>query len=177
MLREQGLIHIICGDGKGKTTAAVGLCIRAAGRNQKVLIARFLKNEDSGELNILKQIEPITLIHASKFFGFTWEMSVECKKEATEYYTMIFHTIVEKAVKDEYDLLVLDEIMAAVNYGFVDGNHVMQFLQNKPKKLEVVLTGRNPSKELCEIADYISEIKKVKHPFESGISARVGIEY
>lgn len=172
-----GLIHIICGDGKGKTTAAIGLSVRAAGRNHKVLIARFLKSNDSGELNTLEKIEQITVLPVTKFFGFTWQMNEEQKLEAKEYYNDTLKEAISLASKGEYDLLILDEILSVYNYDFVEHSVLIDFLKNKPKELEVVMTGRNPQEELCELADYISEVKKVKHPYEQGVPARIGIEY
>ncbi len=177
MEKCKGLVHIICGDGKGKTTAAIGLSIRAAGRKKKVLIAQFLKNDDSGELVILNQIEEITIMPIEKFFGFTWQMSDEQKREAKDYYNAMFQTVIQKVTEEEYDLLVLDEIHAAYEYGFVDHISLINFLTSKPDHLEVVMTGRNPAQELCEKADYISEVKKIKHPYEKGVPARKGIEF
>jgi len=177
MEKKNGLIHIICGDGKGKTTAAVGLGVRAAGRNQKVLIARFLKSNDSGELNILNQVSEITVLPATRTFGFTWNMTEELRAEAVKYYNDYLAETITKAVDGAYDLLILDEIMSAYNYDFVDHNVLLQFLQTKPAGLEVVMTGRDPKEELRELADYISEVKKIKHPFEQGVPARIGIEY
>ena len=128
---KKGLIHIYCGDGKGKTTAAMGLAIRAAGREKKVFITQFLKSGKSGE--IIK--------------------------------------------KNEYDLLILDEIIATINNGFIELEEVVNFLKNKPDTLEVVMTGRDPKEELIEIANYVTEMKCIKHPFREGIPSRIGIEF
>lgn len=177
MKNGTGLIHIICGDGKGKTTAAIGLSVRAAGRNQKVLIARFLKSNDSGELITLEKIEQITVIPVTKYFGFTWQMNDEQKVEAKEYYNDTLKQAIQVASEEEYDLLVLDEILSVYNYGFVEHEVLLHFLANKPKNLEVVMTGRDPKEEVCAFADYISEVKKVKHPYEQGVPARIGIEF
>lgn len=177
MENSKRLIHIICGDGKGKTTAAIGLSVRAAGRNQKVLIARFLKSNDSGELITLEKIEQITVLPVTKFFGFTWQMNEEQIQEAKEYYNDTLKQAIFLAAEEEYDLLILDEILSVYNYGFIEHAILLDFLANKPKKLEVVMTGRDPKEELCDLADYISEVKKVKHPFEQGVPARIGIEY
>lgn len=177
MENKNGLIHIICGDGKGKTTAAIGLSIRAAGRDQKVLIARFLKSEDSGEVNILKKIDGIKVLPVEKFFGFTWKMNEEQKQEAAKYYNSLLETALNMASQEKYDLLVLDEMISVYNYGFVEHEVILNFLTAKPEGLEVVMTGRNPAEELCALADYISEVKKVKHPYEKGVPARIGIEY
>lgn len=176
-MTSNGLIHIYCGDGKGKTTASLGLSIRAAGRGQNVLIVRFLKTDDTGELPSLARIPNIEVTPCDRSFGFTFQMDEETMVEAKRYYRNRFQTASEKANSGGYDLLILDEIMSAYNYDMVEKEEVIQFLKNKPKELEVVLTGRDPARELLGLADYVSEIRKIKHPFEQGIPAREGIEY
>ncbi len=104
-------------------------------------------------------------------------MTDEQKKEARVYYSSLLDRVLEKAAKEPFDLLVLDEIMAVCNYGLVDEEKVLQFISCRPEKLEVVLTGRNPSDQLLAQADYVSEIKKIRHPYDRGINARRGIEY
>ena len=176
----KGLIHIYCGDGKGKSTAAAGLAVRAAGRGLKVLMVRFLKTDDSGEVPVLQGIPGITLVPCDKTFGFTFRMTPEEKKEAAAYYQQKFLDACRLAGqegKNQVDLLILDEIMAAVNTGMVSQEDVIRFLEEKPDHLEVVLTGRNPSEKLASLADYVSEIRAVKHPFTEGVSAREGIEF
>lgn len=173
----KGCVHIYCGDGKGKTSAAVGLAVRAAGRGKKVLIERFLKTDDSGEVPVLAAISGITVQPCDRTFGFVFRMTEEQKKEAAVYYTQRFRKTWETALRESYDVLILDEIMAACNYGMVPETEVAACLRNRPKQLEVVLTGRNPSETLLELADYVSEVCMRKHPFTNGIPAREGIEY
>ncbi len=175
-----GLVHIYCGDGKGKTSAAMGLAVRAAGCGRRVVIARFLKTDHSGEVEILKKLPEVTLIPCRKTFGFVRSMDEKTKEECAAYNRDLFFEAVELA--KNADLVVFDEIMAAVNYGMVPEKDVLDFLENRPKKgepdgLEVVFTGRNPSEALIEAADYVSEICKRKHPFDKGIMARRGVEY
>lgn len=204
-----GCVHIYCGEGKGKTTAAVGLAVRMAGRGRRVIIARFLKSENSGEVDVLRRIEGITVLACEKSFGFTWQMSEAEKAEAAEYYGTLFEKACRQAVmasgtdegaeteiksgdgeleavyakEDEGQsgscrvLLVLDELCAAVSSGFIEEQRVIDFLDTRPGNLEVVMTGRDPAKALFERADYVSEIKKRKHPFDYGQGAREGIEY
>ena len=174
---EKGLIHIYCGDGKGKTTAAVGLAVRAAGAGKKVLIARFLKNNRSAELASLEKIPGITVLPIEKEFGFIRREDNPVRQEAAKYYSTYFETAVRKAEQEGFDLLVLDEINAAVKLRIVEKDRLEEFLEKRPESLEVVLTGRDPAPEICSLADYISEIKKIKHPFDEGIRARSGIEY
>lgn len=170
-----GLIHIYCGNGKGKTTAAMGLAIRAAGRNKKVFITQFLKSGRSGELDSLEKLkENITFMPGRPVNKFVWNMNEEEKLQAKEEHTERFKDIIE--VVKEYDLLILDEIIGTINNGFIELSDVIEFLKNKPEKLEVVLTGRDPKDELIDIANYVTEMKCIKHPYEEGIPARVGIE-
>lgn len=174
---KQGLVHIYCGDGKGKTSAAVGLAVRAAGRGMKVLVVRFLKTENSGEVEVLRSIPGITVTPCDRTFGFVFRMTEEQKQEAALYYQRRFETAVAEAVQGQYDLLILDEILASCNYGMVKEQSVTEFLKNRPENLEVVLTGRDPSDVLLELADYVSEICMRKHPYQKGIPARKGIEF
>lgn len=174
---RQGMIHIYCGDGKGKTTAATGLAVRAAGSGMKVLFARFLKNENSAELCVLDQIPGIEVIHLPKSYGFYNTQSEEEKAETKQMYEELWKYALDRAKNGACDMLVMDEFMAADRYGLIPHEEAIQFLKEKPEGLEVVLTGRDPSDEVLELADYISEVKMVRHPFEKGIRARKGIEY
>ncbi|WP_455791765.1 cob(I)yrinic acid a,c-diamide adenosyltransferase [Clostridium butyricum] len=173
----RGLIHIYCGDGKGKTTAATGLAIRGAGNLMKVIFVQFLKDGTSNELKILNDIDNIDVLVCKKHLGFSWNMDDETKKIAISEYTKLFDDAVEEALKKNVDMIIFDEIMSAISGKFVSEEKVLKFLNEKPEKLEVILTGRNPSEELIEKADYVSEVKKVKHPFDKGIQSRIGIEY
>ena len=170
-------VHIYCGEGKGKTTAAVGLAVRAAGCKKKVLITRFLKTDHSGEVAALGLIPGISVTPCEKSFGFFFRMTEEQKKEAAVYYTELLDRTLKKAASGAYDMLVLDEIMAVMNFGLVREGTVRAFIAGRPSGLEVVMTGREPSGELIALADYVSEIRKIKHPYDQGISAREGIEY
>jgi len=172
-----GRVHIYCGDGKGKTTAAVGLAVRAAGRGRRVLIARFLKTDDSGEVTALQKIPGITVLPCDRSFGFVSGMTPETREEAAKYYEKLFEGACRMAAGQDYDLLVLDEMMACCHYGLVPEERVADFLYHRPRRLEVVMTGRNPSDRLLAAADYVSEIRMEKHPFTTGLAAREGIEY
>ena len=176
MYNELGLIHIYCGDGKGKTTAATGLAIRAAGNNLKVLISRFLKNDYSSELSILNAIKNIKVNCSKKDFGFFFNMTDKEKVEASIYYSEQLKSIFNEAFEQNYDVLILDEINVAISLGLVDENLLIELINTKPEHLELILTGRNPTKKLISMADYVSEIQCIKHPYEKGIQARKGIE-
>lgn len=174
MHNDLGLIHIYHGDGKGKSTAAVGLAVRAAGAGYKVLISRFLKNQQSGELNILKTIPNICITGSEKDFGFFFQMSEQEKQSAAEFFTEQLKTAFELAA--DYDMLILDEINVAVDLKLVEESVLTDCIEHKPKQLELVLTGRNPTDTLISLADYVSEIKCIRHPFGKGIPSRKGIE-
>lgn len=174
---EKGLIHIYCGEGKGKTTAAMGLSIRAAGRKKKVFITQFLKSGKTGELASLEKLqEYITFMPGRPVNKFVWNMNEEEKNQAKIEHTARFHEIIKIMNNENYDLLILDEIIATINNEFIEVKDVVEFLKNKPTGLEVVMTGRNPKGELIELANYVTEMKCIKHPFEEGIPSRVGIE-
>ena len=171
-----GLIHIYCGDGKGKTTAAVGLAVRCAGRGNKVLLVQFLKSRDSGELYSLAKLPDIEVMRGKESKKFTFQMNEEEKHALLIEHKKMFEQVVAKRKNGGYSLLILDEVIGALNAKVFEMPKLIEFLRHKPENLEVVLTGRNPAPELVEIADYVSEMRKVKHPMDKGIMAREGIE-
>lgn len=176
-MTEKGRIHIYCGDGKGKTTAAIGLIVRASGRGKRTLLVRFLKKEDSGELFVLDAISEVERMKMPDTKGFYWTLKDEEREELKKAYHDAWEVIQKKAVSGAYDLLVMDELMAAYGYGLVPREEVVRFLKEKPEHLEVVMTGRDPDEAILSQADYISEIRAVRHPFEKGVPAREGIEF
>lgn len=171
-----GLIHIYCGDGKGKTTAAVGLAVRCAGRGNKVLLVQFLKSRDSGELYSLTKLPDIEVMRGKESKKFTFQMNEEEKHALLIEHNKMFEQVLAKIKNGGYSLLILDEVIGALNAKVFEMPKLIEFLRHKPENLEVVLTGRNPAPELVEIADYVSEMRKVKHPMDKGIMAREGIE-
>lgn len=173
---DKGLIHIYTGDGKGKTTAAVGLAIRCLGSGDKVVFTQLMKGNHSSEREILENLDGVFVIPAEKTFGFSWTLSEEEKAEAREVYTRQFQTAVARAAAEKCKMIVFDELISAYNNNMVDRDAVLSFLKQKPSALEVVMTGREPQPELAAMASYISEIKKVKHPYDEGIPFRKGIE-
>lgn len=172
----RGLVHIYTGDGKGKTTAAAGLALRFAGSGGTVLYCQFLKKDDSGELAILSQLEQVTFLPSGRSFGFTFQMKEAERQKAVSHYTSYFEKILLEVEQHNYGLLILDEILVADHQHFIPHGKLISFLAQKPENLEVVLTGRNPSDDLMELSDYISDIRKIKHPFDWGVPARKGIE-
>ena len=173
---EKARIHIYCGDGKGKTTAAVGLAVRCAGRGNKVLLVQFLKSRDSGELYSLAKLPDIEVMRGKESKKFTFQMNEEEKHALLIEHNKMFEQVLEKIKNGGYSLLILDEVIGALNAKVFEMPKLIEFLRHKPENLEVVLTGRNPAPELVEIADYVSEMRKVKHPMDKGIMAREGIE-
>ena len=170
------MIHVYCGDGKGKTTAAMGLALRAAGSGKRVVILQFSKDGKSSEFASLRQVSGIEVIPQTKIFGFAWKLSPEEKTEAAEYYSALLEKAFAAAETD-CGLLVLDEAMSACANGFIQEARLLELLRQRPEELEVVLTGRGPSEQMLETADYVTEMCKRKHPFEQGVPARQGIEY
>lgn len=173
---KKGLIHIYCGDGKGKTTSAMGLAVRAAGYGMKVLIYQFMKDNTTNERNILESIPNITWIDGLQKEKFSFQMTEREKQERKGFYTKRFEEITKKAEEEGYDLILMDEIIYTIRATLLDEEIVLTYLKNKPESLEVVLTGNAPSNALLEVADYVSEIKKIKHPYDQGLPARYGIE-
>lgn len=169
---DKGLVHLYCGDGKGKTTAAMGLALRALGQGMRVVVVQFLKNGTSGEL------EPLKKLGAAVYSGqpgakFTFQMNAEEKAQATKEN----NARLAEALQQPCDLLILDEICAARNSGMVDEALAKQAVLERPQHREVVLTGRNPEAWMVEAADYITEMQPRHHPYEQGIPARKGIEF
>ena len=173
----KGLVHIYTGDGKGKTTAAIGLGIRAYGRGMKVLMVQFLKGAETGEMNTLEALKPGFLLYRGKeIVKFTWNMSEEELVETRQIQKEILEYAVREIGKGGWDMLILDEVLGALYSGMLELRDVAGFVKDKPENLELVMTGRNAPVELVEMADYVSEIKCIKHPMEQGIPARKGIE-
>lgn len=172
-----GLIHIYCGNGKGKTTASIGLAVRAAGAGQKVHIVQLLKGSETSELESLKLLPGITVSRLPENFGFTFSMSEQDKQKVTAYHNNLILSAYEKMKNHEFDMLIIDEFFPAYEKNLIDKNTAEKIVFEKEKNCELVLTGRNPAEKFLAAADYISEIKAVKHPYEKGISARKGIEF
>jgi cob(I)alamin adenosyltransferase len=167
------MIHIYTGDGKGKTTAAIGLAVRAAGRGKRVVIAQFLKGGETGEIAALKYIPNITLLRNTRDYGFFPAASRKVRTNMTAEN----NANLQAALALPYDILILDEVCAAYNLGAIDRVALDALVLHPPQGRELILTGRDAPPHLCAAADYISEILKVKHPFDTGVFAREGIEY
>lgn len=176
------MIHIYHGDGKGKTTAAIGMAIRGAGRKRQVYFIQFLKDDSSGEIVVLRQIPEISVIHSAEFYGFVKDMTEEQKRKLSEKYKGIILDMereLEKNINERESTIILDEVLHACKYKLIEEDFLMDFLKTwgKLEKVEVVLTGREPWEEILKLADYVTEMRKEKHPFDNGVFARKGIEY
>ncbi len=177
---KHGYIQVYTGDGKGKTTASLGLAMRALGRCWKVLIIMFTKGgDDYGELisfrNLSEQIsQNLTIVQA----GLDRIVYSDNKNKNDEEEIRKGWELAKKAItNDEYNLIILDEANIAIDLKFIDVDEVIKVLKNKPEEMEIVLTGRNANPKIIEIAHLVSEIKPVKHYWNTGITARKGIEY
>jgi len=172
---KEGLVQVYTGNGKGKTSAAFGLALRAIGRGLKVYIIQFIKGGfDYGELYIIDKLPNLKL----KAFGqgkFVTQFppskkDVKIAKEALE--------LAKKIVKSgEYDIVILDEVNVAMSLRLIKTEEVINLIKEKPEHVELVLTGRYAPKEIIDIADLVTEMKEIKHPFQKGIPPRKGIEF
>lgn len=167
------MIHIYCGDGKGKTTASVGLSARMAGYGKKVLFVQFLKGSYTGELEMLEDSKNITVMRCDKNYGFFRSMSEEDKESIISCHNSNLKFVFNNM--HSFDMIVLDEIFAAYNYGLADKAMVKKITEEYDG--ELVMTGRDPDAWFVEKADYVSEVRKVKHPYDRGIKAREGVEF
>lgn len=167
------MLHIYHGDGKGKTTAAMGLALRMAGRGRRVVIAQFLKCGDSGERFVLERIPGVEVLPVPDFLPFAFQLTPQQRQEERLRYERMLVQLSELA--PQTDLLVLDEVCDAIDCGLVDLAQVLRLLDHFSG--EVVLTGRKGQPELLARADYVTGMEKVKHPYDRGMRAREGVEW
>ena len=170
---KQGLIHLYTGDGKGKTTAAVGLSVRAAGNGMRVWFLQFMKGRPSGEIAVLERLPGVT-VRRGECQKFSFQMTEEEKKAVRFQQDELLREAVSQL--EEIDLLVLDEVTSAISTGLLGEEDLKKLLTQKPPQLELVLTGRDPADYMIEAADYLTQMVKQKHPYDRGIAARRGIE-
>lgn len=176
MSLETGLVQIYYGKGKGKTTAAFGLAVRAAGQGFRVYIAQFLKPNHSGELKSVSLLENITLekINHDSFLG---EISQELRTKTIDIYSKKLPQIEKYLSEKKYDLVILDEILNAFALGLVSEENLKGLLAARNPQVELVLTGRSAPAWLIEEANLVTEVKLIKHPYQRKIPARRGIEF
>lgn len=169
-----GRVHVYYGAGKGKTSTSLGVALRCSGAGYKILIHQFLATNATSEAEPLANIPNITRVPSIPLKKYTFMMNEEEKAEVKAENDKKLDELMELA--RSYDMIILDEIIYAVEMGLLTEEKLIEHLVNKPCQLEIVLTGRNPSEQLLASADYASEITKVKHPFDFGLSSRLGIE-
>lgn len=169
---QRGLVHLYWGDGKGKTTAAMGLALRALGNGSRVVIVQFLKGMESGEIALLRQLGA-TIYRGKAGQKFVFQMNEEEKQLTREMQT----ENLLQALRTPADLLILDEACAACQLNMVDVDLLKQAVLQKPSAQELVLTGREPAGWMQDAADYSTEMRCHRHPYENGITARKGVEF
>jgi cob(I)alamin adenosyltransferase len=178
--QTRGLVIVNTGDGKGKTTASLGLAVRAAGNGFRVLIIQFIKGRwKTGESQSLLKLAPnIQIVRMG--MGFTIERLRDSRipmEEHEEAATRAFERAREVVLADEYDMIVLDEILGSIKANLIGLDDVLGLIRDKPERLHLVLTGRGAPPELVDAADLVTEMKMIKHPFQQGIKAQRGIEF
>ncbi len=172
------MVQVYTGNGKGKTTAALGLGLRAAGRGLRVKMVQFMKGTDTGELHSVKLLgDSFEIIRFQQTSKFIWALSKAEREQLQTDIQAAWAWILETAAGGECDLLILDEILAVIENDLLDLELVLNLINHRPAHLEIVLTGRNLPLPLLEAADLVTEMTEVKHYFHAGIAARRGIEY
>lgn len=173
-IMDQGLVQIYTGNGKGKTTAALGLALRAAGRGLMVFIAQFAKGMFYGELEALKRFEPQITLHQ---YGRKTFIHDEPTEEDVRLAREGWREVQEVMTRGECDLLIVDEIGIALHYRLVTLEEVRELIRRKPETVELVLTGRKIPEQLYLQADLVTEMREIKHYYNAGVQARRGIEF
>lgn len=174
--KRRGLIIVNTGEGKGKTTAALGLMLRAWGRGWRICMIQFLKNEGGewGETRAVRKLEGIDWIQSGD--GFTW--TSKDMDETIAKATHGWEIAKEKIISGNYDLVILDEFTYPLSFGWIDPSETIGWLQvHKPSALHLIITGRDAPSELVSYADLVTEMNKIKHPYDRGILAQAGIEF
>ncbi|AJA92435.1 cob(I)yrinic acid a,c-diamide adenosyltransferase [Candidatus Nitrosopelagicus brevis] len=177
-MSEKGLVIVYTGNGKGKTTAALGMALRAIGYDHKVCMLQFIKGSwHYGEMDSSKKLEPnFELIAVGK--GFVGILDDNSPREEHEKYAAEAVRICrEKIFSEKYDVIILDEVNYAITLGLIDVQEIIKIIKEKPSDLDLVLTGRDVKEEIVELADLVTEMKEIKHPFKSGIKAKKGIDF
>lgn len=175
---SKGYVQIYTGNGKGKTTAAVGLGVRAAGDDYSVFMVQFLKSGSTGELKSIKKLEPnFKIFRFEKKRGFFWTLNDEEKAELKLEIQEAYRFCLEALKNNKCDILIMDEIMGALSNSLISKKKLLELIEAKPNNMELILTGRNVPEEIIYKADLVTEMKEIRHYFSKGVPAREGIEY
>ena len=169
------MVQLYYGFGKGKTSAAAGAAIRAAGNGMRVIFAQFFKDGKSGEIKVLRDIPGITVLLPKSDYKLFENMTDMRKKEIFEDYTKLLRSVFER--ENDCDMIILDEALDAYTGGFVDRELFLSCIKSCRDKLEIIVTGHAKSDDIADAADYVTEFTAVRHPYEKGVKARRGIEY
>ena len=170
------MIQAYFGNGKGKTTAAVGSAVRCAGCGNKVLFVQFLKNNDSAEFKVLEKTGVIDVLCSDEHY----ELYDNLNKDRTPALVKAYNKLLFEDTKNKsasYQMIVLDEILDAVEYGYINEDALLELLSELKVQSEIILTGHNLTERIADVSDYISEIKEISHPYTKGVSPREGIEF
>ncbi|MCR4429043.1 MAG: cob(I)yrinic acid a,c-diamide adenosyltransferase [Caldiserica bacterium] len=171
----KGLTIVITGDGKGKTTAALGMALRSAGHGMKSLMIQFIKDQEAGEHLAIKFLSPyLEIIRCGRGFVRKEKGDLKIHKEAA---VRGLNLAQEKMESGNYDLIILDEIFPALTLGLISLEEILSLIARKPERTHLILTGRGAPKEVIDLADTVSEIREIKHAFRKGIPAKKGIEF
>ncbi len=172
---SRGLVYIFTGDGKGKTSAALGVVLRALGHGMRVHITYFMKGDyPYGERAILSKLPNVTM---ASFGSREFINPANIKPEEIEQAKLALAAAREAILSGNYDLIVLDEVNIAVAWKLVELDEVVRLIEDKPKNVELILTGRRADTKLVQLADLVTEMLKIKHPYDEGVLARKGIDY
>ncbi len=177
MKTDLGLIHVYTGEGKGKTTAAVGLATRALGHGFKVCYTSFHKRPEKYGYNEIQSLEKL----GAKVISFAkghphMDKSLDSEEIAREALEGISH-LNKLLAQESFDLLVMDEVLISIRDNYLSEDKLVEFIQNKPNNMELVMTGRGATPRIIEMVDYATNLQKVKHPYDQGITSREGIEF
>ncbi len=174
---EKGLVILYTGEGKGKTTAALGLILRAVGYKKKCLMIQFGKAWFTGELVGIKKLSPLVkIIQGGKGFLNILGDKVPLKKHKLAA-KQAFDILYKEVISDSWDIVVADEIVGSAAAGVLPEELVVKLISDKPSRLDLILTGHHASKQLIKMADLVTEMKEIKHPFQQGILAKKGIDF
>ena len=177
MSDSRGKIHFYFGFGKGKTTAAIGLALRASGYGKKIVIVQFLKNRQTGEIMRFSEFDNVKVFRGTATAKFFDDMSEEERSETAAMQQANFDRALEEVATGGCDMLILDEVVDAYQMGLIDRKRFEDLVKDKPEHLELVITGHKSENWLIEQADYVTEMVKLKHPYDEGTAARKGIEF